>query len=319
VAAVSALWPMVFPVRGARNRPRMSSSSKVTTALGETRLLILGAQVLFGFELESVFQGAFSQLAAVSRLMSCGGIALMAIALGLLVAPSMQHRIAERGQDTAHILTLTTTFAEAALLPFGASLGLAMYVVFDHLFGRLPAILAGTGFCLLAGVMWFGVEFAIKSRRKERPMRGKQSNDAAPLSAKIDQLLTEARLILPGAQALFGFQLVVTLTSAFEGMPAASRMAHVGSLCCVALAVILLMMPAALHRISFAGEDDLRFFRLGSAVVVAAPCRSPSGWRAIFMWRPRKHRNRRPLELDLPSVSSSRSRSCGMPCRLQSA
>jgi hypothetical protein len=248
----------------------MSLGSKVTTALGETRLLILGAQVLFGFELESVFQGAFSQLAAVSRLMSCAGIALMAIALGLLVVPSMQHRIVERGEDTARILTLTTTFAEAALLPFGASLGLAMYVVFDHLFGRLPAILAGAGFCLLAGVMWFGVEFAIKSRRKERPMRAKPSNEAAPLSAKIDQLLTEARLILPGAQALFGFQLLVTLTGAFEGMPLASRMAHVASLCCVALAVILLMMPAALHRISFAGEDDPLFLQLGSAVVVAA-------------------------------------------------
>jgi hypothetical protein len=39
----------------------------------------------------------------------------------------------------------------------------------------------------------------------------------------------------------------------------------------VALAVILLMTPAALHRITFAGEDTPRFFRIGSVFVIAAP------------------------------------------------
>ena len=40
----------------------MSLSKKVKTALDETRLLMLGAQVLFGFELNGVFQEEFANL-----------------------------------------------------------------------------------------------------------------------------------------------------------------------------------------------------------------------------------------------------------------
>jgi hypothetical protein len=40
---------------------------------------------------------------------------------------------------------------------------------------------------------------------------------------------------------------------------------------CVALSVILLMAPAAVHRIAFGGEDDPEFLSIGSAFVIAAP------------------------------------------------
>jgi hypothetical protein len=39
---------------------------KLKTALDESRLLILGAQVLFGFQFQSVFQDRFVELAAPS-------------------------------------------------------------------------------------------------------------------------------------------------------------------------------------------------------------------------------------------------------------
>jgi hypothetical protein len=84
-------------------------------------------------------------------------------------------------------------------------------------------------------------------------------------------MLTEARVILPGAQALIGFQLTVTLTHSFEHLPDHIKLLHVAALCSVTFAVILLMTPAALHRISFAGEDTATFLRLGSAFVFAAP------------------------------------------------
>jgi uncharacterized protein DUF6328 len=92
-----------------------------------------------------------------------------------------------------------------------------------------------------------------------------------PVSKKIEQMLTEARVILPGAQALLGFQLVVTLTRTFEQLTESSRMLHMAALCCVALATILLMVPAPLHRISFAGDNTERFFRVGSWFVMVAP------------------------------------------------
>jgi hypothetical protein len=36
--------------------------------------------------------------------------------------------------------------------------------------------------------------------------------------------------------------------------------------------MMLLMTPAALHRIAFEGKDDARFFRIGSRLVVTACC-----------------------------------------------
>jgi hypothetical protein len=41
-------------------------------------------------------------------------------------------------------------------------------------------------------------------------------------------------------------------------------------LCCIALAVILLMAPAAFHRISYGGEDSEEFHGLGSKFLIVA-------------------------------------------------
>ena len=82
------------------------------------------------------------------------------------------------------------------------------------------------------------------------------------LEARIVQALTELRVILPGAQALFGFQLSAVLTDRFEQLSAASKVVHVASIGIVAIAIVLLIAPAAYHRIAAAGsagEDVLRY------------------------------------------------------------
>ena len=247
----------------------MSLAKKVKTALDETRLLILGAQVLFGFQLNGAFQEAFADLSHSTRLLTCLGQFLMVLAIALLIAPSMQHRIVEEGEDSNRIHGATTVYAGWALLPFEISLGIGAYEVFDHLYGRSVAFVMGTVFCLLAGFCWFGLEAIVKLSIGNKRMR--EAEKPTPLSTKIEQMLTEARVILPGAQALLGFQLTVTLTRSFEQLPEHVKQVHVAALCCVGFAVVLLMTPAALHRISFAGEDTPAFLRLGSAFVIAAP------------------------------------------------
>ena len=83
-------------------------------------------------------------------------------------------------------------------------------------------------------------------------------------------MLTEARVIIPGGQALLGFQLIATLTKAFSELPPVFKYVHCAGLCAVALSVVLLMTPAAVHRIAFHGEDEPDFFKIGSRLVVAA-------------------------------------------------
>jgi hypothetical protein len=79
--------------------------------------------------------------------------------------------------------------------------------------------------------------------------------------------LTEARVILPGSQALLGFQLSIVLTQAFERLPPTVKLVHGAALLFVALSIILLMAPAAYHRIVYKGEDSEEFHRIGSRFV----------------------------------------------------
>ena len=76
---------------------------------------------------------------------------------------------------------------------------------------------------------------------------------------------------MPGAQALLGFQLVVTLTGRFNELSPALKNLHLAALCSVALSVIVLMTPAALHRVAFGGEDSEAFLAAGSSCVIVAP------------------------------------------------
>jgi hypothetical protein len=83
-------------------------------------------------------------------------------------------------------------------------------------------------------------------------------------------MLTEARVILPGAQALFGFQLAIVFTRSFVDLPAVSMIVHAASLLLVTLTVVLLMAPAAYHRLVYDGEASADMYRVGSALVTAA-------------------------------------------------
>jgi len=70
-------------------------------------LFALGSQVLFGFQFNGIFQQQFDALPSLSRAFVCAGLTLIMLAVALLIAPSMDHRIVERGQDrtlVSHVL-----------------------------------------------------------------------------------------------------------------------------------------------------------------------------------------------------------------------
>lgn len=71
-----------------------------------------------------------------------------------------------------------------------------------------------------------------------------------PLSKAAEYLLDECRMVLPGIQALFGFQLVAVFNQRFEDLGEPEQMLHLGAIGLVVIAVALVMTPAALHRSS---------------------------------------------------------------------
>jgi hypothetical protein len=246
----------------------MTLERQLKLALDESRLLILGSQVLFGFQFNGIFQQQFERLPVFHKVLICAGLPLLMIALALLITPSMHHRIVERGEDSPRVLHLATGCAGVALLPVAIALACDMGVAMSRIAQAFVAVCAAAAFFILAMFCWYGVAWITK--RQEPPMT-ETSQQLTPLATQLDQLLTEARLIIPGVQALLGFQLTVTLTQAFSELPPEAKVTHAVALCCIGLAVVLLMAPASVHRIAFAGQDDPAFLKLGSVFVVAAP------------------------------------------------
>jgi hypothetical protein len=240
---------------------------RVKLALDETRLLILGVQVLLGFQFQSFFQDGFAELSSVSRWLCVAGVALLIASVGLLITPSMQHRLVEQGRSSARLVRSANFFAGCGLVPLTVSLGLAGYVVAERHFGVLVGLAIGLVLGATAAFAWFGLERLIGIAKDDKSMQVAKT----PLATKVEQLLTEARLIIPGAQALLGFQFIAMLTSGFDRLPQSVKAVHALALCLIAIDVILLMTPAALHRLSFNGEDSRTFLRMGSALVIVAP------------------------------------------------
>ena len=77
----------------------------------------------------------------------------------------------------------------------------------------------------------------------------KAPKEMLSLSEAVTHLLEECRMVLPGIQALFGFQLIAVFNSTFrERLSSTEQIFHLGAIGLVAIAVALVMAPAALHR-----------------------------------------------------------------------
>ena len=98
------------------------------------------------------------------------------------------------------------------------------------------------------------------------------TNEAIPLHEKIKQMLHESWIVLPGATGIFGFQLNITMTPAFESLPRAIQVLHFIALTLIALGVIALIAPAAVHRLAFGGTDVNRSHTIGSILTTLALC-----------------------------------------------
>jgi hypothetical protein len=193
----------------------------------------------------------------------------MVACVAFLVGPTMQHRIVERGYESTRILRVAGDMAGIALVLFAISLAIDNFNVQQRVFGTTIGVIAALAFFLFIALLWF---WPVWHDRVERRliMHSEARETTTPLSTRIEQMLTEARVVLPGAQALLGFQFAVTLTRAFEHLAIYEKTVHVVALAVVALAVILLMTPAAIHRVALGGLDTEGFLRTGSRLVIGA-------------------------------------------------
>src|ERR1044072_7334172 len=246
---------------------------KVENALNEARMLVLGAQVLVGFQFRSVFEPGFDTLPLPSQFLKVIGLGLLLIAVALLISPAAYHRLVEGGEDTPEIHRYTSKVMAWALLPFALGLGLDFYVATQKLIGWKVGVAAGLFGTLLAASFWYLLEFYMRRERageiatvKREAQEMSEGQMGKPdekkkLTDKIKHVLTECRVVLPGSQALVGFKFIPVLMESFDKLPSLSKYIHLASLGLNAIAIVLLITPAAYHRLVEEGEETEHFHR----------------------------------------------------------
>lgn len=251
---------------------------KIENALNEDRMLVLGVQVLLGFQFLGVFQKRYESLPAYARYLKVVGLGLLLLTLALLLAVPAYHRIVEGGRDTQRFHRIITRFTTPALLPFAIVLSLDIFTSTLLVTGPRGAVAVGITAFAICLFFWYGLELWRRREKSwsqsEQPERGAEKppdeQRGTPLKERIKQALIEARVVLPGAQALLGFQFDVMLNDGFSKIPPSSQYTHLGSLFCVVLSIVFLMTPAAYHRLVEDGNDSEQFFRFAGRMILAA-------------------------------------------------
>ncbi|HZQ98028.1 MAG TPA: DUF6328 family protein [Chloroflexota bacterium] len=242
---------------------------QVDTALNEARTLVLVVHILVGFGLEAPFGQRFPSLPWSSQEAKLAGLALQLVALALLLWPCAYHRIVLRAEDVPELKQFVTGVLGLALMPFAIGVAIELYVAAAAIVGNPAGLAIGLGGAVAALACWYGLP-ELDRRRDPRPEPQEDNEMPEPtdVQTKVKNVLTELRVVIPGAQALLGFQLAGVLTDAFDKLPAVSKEVHLASLVLLALAVLLMMTPPAYHRIAERGEDTVHFERFASRVML---------------------------------------------------
>jgi hypothetical protein len=101
------------------------------------------------------------------------------------------------------------------------------------------------------------------------PITGQNEREELPLSKAAQYLLDECRMVLPGIQALFGFQLIAVFSPGFaERLDQTGQRLHLVAIALITIAIAIIMTPAALHRRSGGYEVTGRFVRLSTRLLL---------------------------------------------------
>jgi hypothetical protein len=240
---------------------------KVKNALDEARILVLGAQVLLGFQYRGFFEKKYEQLGSGERTLQIAGLFLLLVTVGSLFLIAARHRVVEKGRATSRFHRFTMAVMRFTLFPFALALSCDLAIAGYSVGGKWTGAVSGTLAFVAAIAFWYG-PFAVP--HKQRAEESEEHMEDTPLDQRIVEVLTEARVLLPGAQALLGFQLAIVLMETFEKLPGPVQIVHLLSLGLVALATMVLMAPAAYHRIVESGRDTERFHDFASRMLLIA-------------------------------------------------
>lgn len=82
-------------------------------------------------------------------------------------------------------------------------------------------------------------------------------------------LLEECRMVLPGIQALFGFQLIAVFNEGFaQKLSVLDQRLHLAAIALIVIAIAIIMTPAAYHRQTAPLQASERLVRLSTRLLL---------------------------------------------------
>lgn len=96
---------------------------------------------------------------------------------------------------------------------------------------------------------------------------GSGEREKESLKDEMRNVIEEARMVLPGIQALFGFQTMAVFNNRFEDIADSSKLTYLVALGLLVISMGLLMTPAAYNRLAERGQVSRKMINLSSTLI----------------------------------------------------
>lgn len=148
--------------------------------LGEIRVVLPSATVLFAFLLTLPFSERFEALNAADRGAYFVAFLSTALAIILLIGQSAYHRLSGKPYDKARMLVTANRQAIAAIALLAIAMTAVVFLVADVMYpGRVPGPLA-SGVFVFAVVTWFVLPLARRSHAARTSARSNEHRSGGP-------------------------------------------------------------------------------------------------------------------------------------------
>ena len=146
-----------------------SLKDQARTTHEEARMVLPGIQALFGFQLIAVFNRRFIDLDALNRGVYLASLVLIAVAIGLIMAPAAYHRLVERDRVSRRWLRLASRDIAWAMVALTPAIAIDVYLVAVMSTGTaVLGIALGSAVAAFLAWLWFGMPLLRRHREHVR-------------------------------------------------------------------------------------------------------------------------------------------------------
>ena len=125
--------------------------------LNEIRVALPGVQVLFAFLLILPFQPTFAETTGEDKAVYAVALLASALAAGMLITPSMYHRLNFRRGRKEQMLFDSNKLLIMGTLLTGVGVACAAYLVVDVVYGAVAAVVATVAVLVVYALMWIAL------------------------------------------------------------------------------------------------------------------------------------------------------------------